>query len=721
MSDNKLKKEQLSFLRIYALANQPTDFDANKFYKLIHALLITHAKDLKKDNRISLEIMSSDKTGITYLICAQETIIDILSKQLAGLYPSLLITKTNEDYINEGINHKQTVIVNNWRFKNSDDAYSKLDVLLTNFNALPTNSLIAIQFVLAPNLTQLTSLSVVWIILKQIVRLIRSLLASLFRINQQFPKKLANDQNSRLEKSAFVVTVRTVVASLKQANAQKINKGLEVSLVSANFKKYKPYQSASSAKDLNLFIHRKIFKPEEVNLSKLSEIYFLPEHQLHLLSDLRLNPSLKLNPPRSHAFTKHDYIIGSSNLPDSLDFIGLSDQDRRRHLLLVGGTGMGKTTFMKNLLLQDILKGNGLALIDPHGDLAQEVIGLIPTSRLKDVIYFNPSDLKYPLSINLMELPADLSGDQLLLAKDMVAESIISIFRKIFSNDEDGGHRIEYILRNAIYTAFYVNQPTLFTLYKLLTNDVYRIGVVSHLDDPLLRGFWQGEFNKAGSYQRVKMISGVTAKLGRYWQSSVTNNILSHANSSIDFDQIIDNKKILICNLSKGSIGEDTASLLAMTVLAKIQLSVWHRSLIPSAKRHNFYLYLDEFQTFYSQSIIQLISEARKFSLSLTIAEQSLAYQKENDINVLLANIGNIVSFRIPSQLDLNHIGPLFSPYVSSHHLQNLQPYNFYLRSADVNLTRPISGITTIVKTQQDATISRKVVNRSRKLASNSN
>lgn len=709
-------KSKLGFLRVYALAHQSNNLQADKFYKLIHSLLISYSQQLNKvDDRLSLEIMSSSSTGIIYYICAPEDIVDLLAKQLRGLYPTLLIDKSDNDYLDRQHLFEQNVLIKDWRFGLDTPITNQLDMLLANFNSLKEHSLVAIQFVISPQAKQSLVSIAIKLVLAQIRLVLRLMMNLLFKTKKLSNRNVHNSKQS--EGSNFLVCVRTLVASIDKREASKLNKGLEVSLTSFKLTKYKPLTFNVSNKGLTAFINRSLFRPCIVNEQQLAAMYYWPNNKLHLLADLKLNPSLQLNPPTSHTTKQPDYILGICQNGNDEQSIGLSCQDRQRHMLLVGGTGMGKTMLMMNLILQDMVKGNGLALIDPHGDLAQDLLGLIPASRLKDVIYFNPSDLVNPLAINLMELPAGLSDNELLLAKDIVAESIISIFRKIFSNDDDGGHRIEYILRNAIYTAFYADQPTLFTLHRLLTNDIYRRTILAKVDDKALYDFWYGEFHKAGNYQRVKMISGVTAKLGRYWQSSVTRNILSATSSSFDFDSLINSNKILICNFAKGKIGEDTASLLAMTVLAKIQLSVWRRSLTRAQDRQKFYLYLDEFQTFYSPSIIQLISEARKFGLSLTLAEQSLAYQKEQDINIMLANIGNVICFRTSSQIDVKFLGPLFEPYISRLYLNNLATFNFYFRSADLSLSKPMSAQTLLIKTVPDKKIVNQVISNSRKLS----
>ena len=261
--------------------------------------------------------------------------------------------------------------------------------------------------------------------------------------------------------------------------------------------------------------------------------------------------------------------------------------------------------------------------------------------------------------------------------KDFVCESIVSIFRKIFSSDDSGGHRIEYILRNAVYTSFSVPDATLFTIHKLLTNDIYRSSVVARLSDGSLRDFWYGEFNKAGSYQRVKMIAGVTAKLGRFQRSCVTRKILEKPKSTLDLNEVLNQGRILIGNFAQGVIGEDTSQLLSMVLIAKIQLAALARQKLQPIDRRPFYLYIDEFQTLSTGGMIQFVGEARKFGVNLVMAEQTTAHQDEYQADVLIGNVGNVVCFRMPAELDGHRLGRLFLPTIQSLDLANLPAYRF--------------------------------------------
>jgi hypothetical protein len=409
-----------------------------------------------------------------------------------------------------------------------------------------------------------------------------------------------------------------------------------------------------------------------------------------------------------------DVIIGMNKHQGIDTPIGLTAAERERHLYIIGGTGNGKTTMMEYAIVQDIKNGKGVAVLDPHGDLAEKLLGYIPDDRIKDVIYFNPSDLGYPIGINLLELPEGLEGDALIDAKDFITEAVISVMRKVFSEDDSGGHRIEYMLRNAVQTALTQPDATLFTVYDLLTNAKYRNKVTRTLQDQKLKNFWKEEFGKAGAMQKVKMAAGVTAKIGRFQFSASAERILSQPKSTVNFNEILDGK-ILICNLAKGLIGEDTSELFGISILAKLQLAAYQRVKVKRESRTPFYIYVDEFQNFATMSFVQLLSEARKYKVFLTMAEQSTSQQDDQRmVNTIFANVGTVICFRSGNPADEAMVLPLFSPYVQPGEIANLPTYNFYARLAAIHSQEPLSGETLLLGAGSSEEVAKRVVDHSR-------
>jgi len=411
-----------------------------------------------------------------------------------------------------------------------------------------------------------------------------------------------------------------------------------------------------------------------------------------------------------------DVILGENQHHGSVTDIGLTTSERERHIYIIGGTGNGKTTMLQYAIVQDMWSGKGVAVVDPHGDLAETVLRHVPEERIKDVVYFNPDDLSHPIGMNLLEVPEGLTGDDLLREKDLVTESIISIFRKLFSEDATGGHRIEYVLRNTIQTAFTIEDATLFTIFDLLNDTAYRRMIVRQLKDIDLKHFWENEIGKAGDFQRIKMVAGITAKIGRFLFSASAKRILEQPRSTIDFDDILASGKILICNFSKGLIGEDTAQLFGITILAKLQLASLRRARVQLVNRRPYYLYVDEFQNFATMPFVQMLSESRKYKLFLTMAEQSTSQQEQQRmVNVILANVGTVICFRSGNPADEQLMLPLFSPYIEPGEIVNLPTYNFYLRISAIQPKEPLSGATLLLEDAGSKQIARSVIAASRK------
>lgn len=433
--------------------------------------------------------------------------------------------------------------------------------------------------------------------------------------------------------------------------------------------------------------------------TELASLYHFPSSQVSKTDNLITSLSKTLPAPVSlKSGSKLDVIIGENIHHNTVTPIGLTEQERERHQYIIGGTGSGKTTMLQYEIVQDMQSGKGVGIVDPHGDMAETLLRHVPRDRIKDVVYFNPDDLAYPIGLNLLELDKELSGDELLREKDLITETIVSIFRKIFSDDDSGGHRIEYMLRNAVQTALTQEKATLFTVYNLINDPTYRKKVVASLDDENLKSFWRNEFGKAGGMQQVKMAAGITAKIGRFLFSASAKRILEQEKSTIDFEDIINNQKILICNFSKGLLGEDTSELLGIMVIAKLQLASLKRARLSQSDRTPYYLYVDEFQNFATMSFVQMLSESRKYKLFLTMAEQSTSQQDDQKmVNVILANVGTVVCFRTGNPADEQALLQMFSPYIEQGEIANLPAFNYYARIAAIRSQEPLSGETLLI------------------------
>jgi hypothetical protein len=542
-----------------------------------------------------------------------------------------------------------------------------------------------------------------------------------------FEQQLAESVHDKLSQPLFQASIRAVVATDSKQEAKQRAKGFKDWLAPFSVP---GYQSLRTRRDIpaqlkgryRLFLFQRRLPPLFTRntclfaTSELADLYHFPhlpaaqaENMAKSFSKTLPAPvSLKNNPDL-------DVVLGQNHHHGTITNIGLTVAERERHVYIIGGTGNGKTTMLQYAAVQDIKNGKGLAVIDPHGDLAETLLRHIPEERVNDVVHFNPDDLTHPIGLNMLGLTPGLTGDELLREKDLVTESVISIFRKIFSEDDTGGHRIEYVLRNTIQTALTVQNATLFTVYDLLNDPKYRKKIVQTLENRELKNFWKYELGKAGGFQQVKMAAGITAKIGRFLFSASAKRILEQPKSTINFDEILDGK-ILICNFSKGLLGEDTSSLFGIAVLAKIQMAALRRARLKQADRKPFYLYVDEFQNFATPSFVQMLSEARKYKLSLTMAEQSTSQQDDqNMINVILANVGTILCFRSGNPADEKLMLPLFSPSIEEGEITNLPSFNFYMRISATKPQEPFSGETILLENNGDDKDAERAIEFSRK------
>ncbi len=507
--------------------------------------------------------------------------------------------------------------------------------------------------------------------------------------------------SNKISQPLFSVTIRYCICSKQKNSTTNRTKGIYTAFETFNsayqtFRLHRPFISSVMYWQFKKRIS--FFKsPPILSISEISSLYHLPFTDTTKTEDLSLLKSPQLPAPLSLKQTNgFDVVFAKNTYGGSTTMIGLTEEERKRHVYIIGATGSGKTTMLLSMIEQDLKHGKGICVVDPHGDLSETILDCIPTERVNDLIYFNPYDIKYPIGVNLLELTPGLDEDEILIEKEFIAESVISLFRKMFSDGGSGHpHRIEYILRNTIHTAFTVENATLFTIFELLNNPAFQKKVVQKLKDENLQNFWKYEFGKAGDYQQVKMTAPVTSRIGRFLFSPSAKRILEQEKSTINFDQILDTKKILICNLSKGNIGEDTSEVMGIMILNKIQLSALKRSRREHKDRTPFYLYVDEFQNFATPSFVQMLSESRKYGLNLTIAEQSTSQQNDRNLtHVILANVGTVVGFRSANPIDEDLLLRQFSPRVEKGDIANLPAYRFYMKTSALRPEDAFSGVT---------------------------
>ncbi|MCR4329612.1 MAG: type IV secretion system DNA-binding domain-containing protein [Candidatus Roizmanbacteria bacterium] len=495
---------------------------------------------------------------------------------------------------------------------------------------------------------------------------------------------------SKINQDLFEVTMRLLVVGTSEKNIELRKKGIIGNFATYTNLSYQALKVKSTYFNslftklnfLRLKYRLFSFTSNPIfSVSELSTIYHFPFTLTTQTEDLQSIKSSHLPAPLSLKNPTNLDIMFAHNIHgESITPIGLTLDERRRHMYLIGATGMGKTTLLLQMIYQDIKNGKGVAVMDPHGDLATRLIGVIPKDRIDDVVYFNPYDLEHPFGLNVLQMTKGLSDIEMEREKDLIVSSLISVFLKLYPSNT-ARPRMEHVLRNTILAILSTENPTLLTAYKMLVDKNLRDKIVSNLTDPLLKEFWEKEFKGFGSFQRAELISPITNKLGRFFTTKTTRNILTQEKSKLDFDDIMNNKKILICDLSKGKIGEDISSFLGSLLILKLQLAALNRVHISQEKREDFFLYIDEFQNFATMTFAQILSEARKYRLDTILAHQTISQIEDKDLlKVILANVGTVISYRTSNPTDEDFILPLFAPHVKEHQIANLPSFNFYIK-----------------------------------------
>jgi len=366
--------------------------------------------------------------------------------------------------------------------------------------------------------------------------------------------------------------------------------------------------------------------------------------------------------------------FAKTNFRNQERVFGIKKDDRRRHMYVIGKTGMGKTNLLENMAIQDIRSGNGVCFVDPHGEAAEKLLKAIPANRINDVVYFNPADSDFPIAFNILEA---VSEDK----KNLVASGMMGVFKKIWPDVWSA--RMEYILNNTILALLDYPGSTMLGVNRMMSDKDFRKRVYPKIKDPVVKSFWINEFDKWEDKFRKEAVAAIQNKVGQFLSSAVIRHIVGQPKSSIDLFDIMNSKKIMIVNLSKGRIGEDAMRLLGGMLVTKIQLAAMERVDIIEEQRKDFYLYVDEFQNFATESFANILSEARKYRLNLILAHQyinQLIFDGNSTVrDAVFGNVGTLVSFRVGAE-DAEHLEKEFEPVFMMNDIVNLTKFNVYLK-----------------------------------------
>ena len=454
--------------------------------------------------------------------------------------------------------------------------------------------------------------------------------------------------------------LQSIIASYKQFNTTYLN-SLDQGKIS------------TSEADIIKFRQRAISKKSLIfNIEEVATLFHLPHTSVetpYILWAL----SQTAEPPASLPIVSNTHNpaispIATTNFRGHNTMFGLPRFDRSRHMYIIGQTGVGKSGLLELMTISDIYSPYGFALIDPHGDYAQDTLARIPKERIKDVVYFNPADMEFPIAFNPMEVQ-----DRKL--KTHTCSELIGVLTRMF---DSWGPRLEYILRYSILALLDYPDSTMLDITRILTDSQFRAKVIKHIEDPVVKNFWTVEFSSWNSKFASEAVAPVLNKIGAFTANPLVRNIIGQKKSSFNIRQIMDENKILIVNLSRGLVGEDNAALLGSLLVTKIQLAAMSRADVPASQRTPFYLYVDEFQNFATDSFATILSEARKYGLNLTVANQYIAQMLPQVKDAIFGNVGSIVAFRTSAD-DARTMQKYFEPKFTEYDLVHMHNRHFVI------------------------------------------
>ncbi len=377
-------------------------------------------------------------------------------------------------------------------------------------------------------------------------------------------------------------------------------------------------------------------------------------------------------------------VFAQTNFRNQRRKFGIHREDRLRHMYVIGKTGMGKSTLLENMIIDDIRRGYGVGVVDPQGAVAEKILDFLPPSRINDIVYINPADMDFPVAFNILETPGERYNH-------LISSGLMGVFKKIWPDVWSA--RMEYILNNTILALLDYPGSTMLGINRMLSDKTYRQKVIVKIKDPVVKAFWVTEFARYNERFAQEAIAPIQNKVGQFLSATMIRNIVGQVTSTIRIREMMDEGKIIILNLSKGRIGEDNARLLGGLFITKIQLSAMERVEVPEAERRDFFLYVDEFQNFATESFANILSEARKYHLGLIMAHQYIEQLDEIVRASVFGNVGTLIAYRVGAT-DAEYLEKEFSPRFLQEDIVNLPKYQMYLKLLiDGIVSEPFSAL----------------------------
>ncbi len=669
------------------LASIKSSLKANLFDRLLNSY-----------DTITLEIANLNQTTY-FVISCPEKLEHLVRSQIAAQYPTALISPM-KDYLPDWLNHGhlkmgQLVLTAPSQLPinvTEDDKVDQITAILGSLSRIPSGQAAVIQICLfaAPGNWQ---------------KSLRTSLEPKPVIEGQ-PKTQPKAEKPFIERKlafqAFGCDIRLVAISPSEATSSQLLSQISAAfgtyaLSEGNSFKIRVPRATSSSKLKKMILERSAKYSNQyqfLNYSEIAAIYHLPGFNLGNIKGIAWGKTLRGEPPinlpiaedLSEEEKKDINFFAKTEYKNRVVSFGMKKgEDRRRHVYILGKSGTGKSTLLANMAINDIRHGEGMALVDPHGDTAEHLLDYIPSDRINDVAYLDPSVVGQSFHLNPLYVKNPAYSE-------LVASGIVSIFSKLYGNS--WGPRLEYILRNTLLTLVGKPGATLLDVPRLLTNKPFREEYLTAVQDPVLHNFWHDEYDKYSEKFQSEAISPILNKVGQFITSPTIRDIISHPKSTVDFEDLMNNGKIIILNLPQGKIGEDNAALLGAMFISQIQIAAMNRANMAESERKDFFLYVDEFQNFATTSFIKILSEARKYRLNLILANQYTAQLPVEIQDAIFGNAGTLMSF-VVGAADANRLMNELGNFYTQDDLVGLARYQIIVKiSVNASISNPFSATT---------------------------
>lgn len=681
--DREKRSLEYVLLQVATPRDNETKIDAaEQMFSSLHALY--HGgfwSFLKPQDHISFEIVAR-REDIRFYIAVPKHFMDLVEKQIHGSYPGADLKLTDEYNI---FTETGKVSFTALTPKNSD--YLPIRV----YRDLPVDPLSSITSVLAKMeegegaviqiLVQPTSSK--WASLgRSFIAKTKKAEANPEKASFKVDAKMLESVEQKIAKPGFNVVIRLVVCAATKEAADAHLENLETSFhqYTNDYNHFSKVKHPLKKMFMLDFVYRyfpiispPFFKQYGVlNSDELATIYHLPNKTIETPHIFWINAK---RAPAPMQIPNSGMFVGISRFHGVDRRIYIGDDDRRRHTYIIGKTGTGKSQLLEEMVIQDIKEGKGVAVIDPHGDLVDGILERIPAERAEDVIYFDPSDTERPMGLNM--LTADTEEQ-----KHFVVTAIVGLMYKLYDPQKTGiiGPRFEHAVRNAMLTIMVEPGSTFVEVVRVLTDATYVQELLPKITDPIIRRYWTDQIAQTADFHKSEVLDYIVSKFGRFVTNKMIRNIIGQSKSSFDFRQCMDDGKILLINLSKGKIGEENSNFLGLILVPKILMAAMSRQDIPEEKRRDFFVYVDEFQNFATPDFAQILSEARKYRLSLTVANQFIGQMDEEVKNAVFGNVGTLITFRV-GVTDANYLQHEYSPVFNETDLINIDKFNAYVKT----------------------------------------